>query len=150
MIKIIVEPKNYYIIVLIHAIQIISSTCLNVQVNHVDIARNHAATLSGITHTIANITGFCVPYVAGIFLSEGVYNKIIDALSVSKIWFYTLIKMFDELVYFLTFSCSSEHVGKLAVCIFHRCSCVHNWCYLLCDICIRIRTAMEPRLHISS
>jgi len=39
-------------------------------VNHVDIARNHAHVLSGITHTIANFTGFAVPIVAGYILSK--------------------------------------------------------------------------------
>jgi hypothetical protein len=46
-------------------------------VNHVDLARNHAHVLSGITHTVANLTGLGVPLVAGFLLSKDVNNYIL-------------------------------------------------------------------------
>jgi len=43
------------------------------QVNHIDIASNHAGILMGITNTVANISGFLGPYVAGVLINGNVH-----------------------------------------------------------------------------
>jgi len=42
------------------------------QVNHIDIAPNHAAVMMGVTNGFANLCGIAAPYVAGVIINDGV------------------------------------------------------------------------------
>jgi len=45
------------------------------QVNHIDLAPNHAAVMMGFTNGFANLCGIAAPYVAGVIIRDGVSEK---------------------------------------------------------------------------
>ncbi|CAL8075246.1 unnamed protein product [Orchesella dallaii] len=72
-------------------------------VNHVDIAANHAGVLMGITNTIANVSGFVAPYVAGLLINGN------STLGRWQIVFYiaAAVYILDTIIY-VFFSSSDE------------------------------------------
>lgn len=54
------------------AVGINSATYLGFQVNHIDLAPNHAGTMMGITNCAANIMSFLAPLVVGFVLDDAV------------------------------------------------------------------------------
>lgn len=54
------------------AVSINAATYLGFQVNHIDLAPNHAGVLMGITNCAANIMSIIAPLVVGFIVSESV------------------------------------------------------------------------------
>jgi hypothetical protein len=67
------------------------------QVNHIDIAPNHAAVMMGVTNGFANLCGIGAPYVAGVIINDG------GSLDRWKMIFFisAFIYIFDNIIYLL-------------------------------------------------
>lgn len=46
------------------------------QVNHIDIAPDHAGILMGVTNCVASMSGFLAPYVVGLTVSSPVRKRL--------------------------------------------------------------------------
>lgn len=62
------------------AVGINAATYLGFQVNHIDLAPNHAGVLMGITNCAANIMSILAPLVVGFIVSESVRGQTLAAL----------------------------------------------------------------------
>lgn len=64
------DEKNLAILLLVLAIGINAATYLGFQVNHIDIAPNHAGTLMGLTNGAANIMSIIAPLLVGFIVND--------------------------------------------------------------------------------